>query len=339
MHEDVTGALPGGSAAAAILLMLLGEDEAAEVLGRLEPDEVQHLGAAMFGVADVSEVEVNGVLDMFVGRAKERTTLGFGAQSQIKSMMERALGMERAENVLARITPRTRSTALDALKWMDAETISGLVQHEHPQIAALVLAHLDPAVAAEVLQLLDESVQTDVVYRVATLGPVTAEALDDLERLLLRQVTRGAPGGSMAKRGGASEAAKIVNNTRTATEQRVIRQLAKLDRLLARTIEDEMFIFDNLNEVEDKHLGTLMRQIDNELLVVALKGCDEKLKAKILGCMSSRAAQSIQDAIAEKGPMRLAEVQDAQKEILATARKLADAGTIMLGGKGGDDYV
>lgn len=338
MHEDVAGGLPGGSSAAAILLMLLGEDEAAEVLGRLEPDEVQHLGAAMFGVADVSEIEVNGVLDMFVGRAKERTTLGFGAQSQIKSMMERALGTERAENVLARITPRTRSTALDALKWMDAETISGLVQHEHPQIAALVLAHLDPAVAAEVLQLLDEAVQTDVVYRVATLGPVTAEALDDLERLLLRQVTRGAPGGSMAKRGGAAEAAKIVNNTRTATEQRVIRQLAKLDRLLARTIEDEMFIFDNLNEVEDKHLGTLMRQIDNELLVIALKGCDEKLKQKILGCMSSRAAQSIQDAITEKGPMRLAEVQDAQKEILATARKLADAGTIMLGGKG-DDYV
>ncbi len=338
MQEDVAGALPGGSSAAAILLMLLGEDEAAEVLGRLEPDEVQHLGAAMFGVADVSEIEVNGVLDMFVGRAKERTTLGFGAQSQIKSMMERALGAERAENVLARITPRTRSTALDALKWMDAETISGLVQHEHPQIAALVLAHLDPAIAAEVLQLLDENVQTDVVYRVATLGPVTAEALDDLERLLLRQVTRGAPGGSMAKRGGAAEAAKIVNNTRTATEQRVIRQLAKLDRLLARTIEDEMFIFGNLNELEDKHLGTLMRQIDNELLVIALKGCDEKLKTKILGCMSSRAAQSIQDAIAEKGPMRLAEVQDAQKEILATARKLADAGTIMLGGKG-DDYV
>ena len=338
MHEDVAGAPPGGSSAAAILLMLLGEDEAAEVLGRLEPDEVQHLGAAMFGVADVSEIEVNGVLDMFVGRAKERTTLGFGAQSQIKSMMERALGQERAENVLARITPRTRSTALDALKWMDAETISGLVQHEHPQIAALVLAHLDPAVAAEVLQLLDEAVQTDVVYRVATLGPVTAEALDDLERLLLRQVTRGAPGGSMAKRGGAAEAAKIVNNTRTATEQRVIRQLAKLDRLLARTIEDEMFIFGNLNDVEDKHLGTLMRQIDNELLVIALKGCDEKLKVKILGCMSSRAAQSIQDAITEKGPMRLAEVQDAQKEILATARKLADAGTIMLGGKG-DDYV
>lgn len=329
---------PGGSSAAAILLMLLGEDEAAEVLGRLEPDEVQHLGAAMFGVADVSEAEVDGVLDMFVGRARERTTLGFGAQTQIKAMMERALGSERAENVLARITPRTRSTALDALKWMDAETISGLVQQEHPQIAALVLAHLDPTVAAEVLQLLDESVQTDVVYRIATLGPVTAEALDDLERLLLRQVTRSTGGGSSTKRGGAAEAAKIVNNTRTATEQRVIRQLAKLDRLLARTIEDEMFIFDNLMSVEDKDLGTLMRQIDNDLLIVALKGCDEKLKAKILGVMSSRAAQSIQDAIAEKGPMRLAEVQDAQKEILATARKLAEAGTIMLGGKG-DDYV
>jgi len=340
MADDLaTGSgVPGGSDAAAILLMLLPDDEAADVLARLEPDEVQHLGAAMFGIANVSEAEVNGVLDMFVTRAKQRTTLGFGAEHQIKSMMERALGSERAENVLARITPPQRSSALDALKWMDAETITGLIQHEHPQIAALVLAHLDPAIAAEVLQLLDESLQADVIYRIATLGNVTAEALEDLERLLMRQVTRATTGGTTMRRGGATEAAKIVNATRTATEQRVIRQLAKLDKILARTIEDEMFVFDNLYEIEEKHLGTLFRQVDNELLVIALKGCEDRLKAKILGCMSSRAAQSIQDAIEEKGPMRLSEVQDAQKEILATARRLAEAGTIMLGGKG-DDYV
>lgn len=330
---------PAGSEAAAILLMLLAEEEAAEVLSRLEPDEVQHLGAAMFGVADVSEDEVNGVLDHFVGRAKERTTIGFSANTQIRGMMERALGAERAENVLARITPPTRSSALDSLKWMDARTIATLVEHEHPQIAALVLAHLDHPIAADVLQLLDEQFQTDVVYRIATLGPVSAEALEELETVLLRQVNRSTPGGGgESRRGGPSEAAQIVNNTRAATEQRVIRQLQKIDKALARQIEDEMFVFDNLISLDDKSLGTLLRQIESEVLVVALKGCDEKLKTKMFGCMSSRAAQSIQDDIEAKGPMRLAEVQDAQKEILATARRLSEAGTIMLGGKG-DDYV
>jgi flagellar motor switch protein FliG len=329
---------PSGSSAAAILLMLLAEDEAAQVLGRLDPDEVQQLGTAMFEVADVSEDEVDGVLDQFVGRARERTTIGFAADGQIRNMMERALGSERAENMLARITPPTRSSSLDSLKWMDPKTIAALVESEHPQIAAIVLAHLEAGVAADVLQLLHEDVQADVVYRVATLGTVSSEALDDLERLLLRQVNKAGSSGSAPKRGGPNEAARIVNSTRTTTEQRVIRQLAKLDKTLARTIEDEMFVFDNLNALTEKDLGALLRSVDNEILIVALKGCDPNLRNKMFGCMSSRAAQSIQDEMAERGPMRLAEVQESQKQVLAIARKLAEAGTISLGGKG-EDYV
>ncbi|HLZ78525.1 MAG TPA: flagellar motor switch protein FliG [Sphingomonas sp.] len=329
---------PTGSSAAAILLMLLAEDEAAQVLGRLDPDEVQQLGTAMFGVADVSEDEVDEVLDLFVDRARERTTIGFAADGQIRTMMERALGAERAENMLARITPPTRSSALDSLKWMDAKTIASLVESEHPQIAALVLAHLDPGVAADVLQLLSEDTQADIVYRVATLGTVSAEALDDLERLLLRQVNKAGSQGSGPKRGGATEAAKIVNSTRTNVEQRVIKQLAKLDKGLARQIEDEMFVFDNLNALTEKDLGTLLRSVDNEILIVALKGCEPMLRSKMFGSMSSRAAQSIQDEMAERGPIRLVEVQEAQKQMLAIARRLADAGTISLGGKG-EDYV
>jgi len=335
---DGNDRVPSGSEAAAILLMLLTEEEAADVLARLEPEEVQQLGGAMFGVADVSERQVNGVLDMFVDRARARTTIGFAADTQIKGMMERALGPDRAENILARITPPTRTSALDALKWMDPRTIAGLVEHEHPQIAALVLAHLEPPIAADVLQLLDEDVQSDIIYRVATLGPVTSEALEDLEKVLVRQLGKTSSSGTTSRRGGASEAAKIVNNTRQSAEQRIIKTLTKLDKNLARTIEDEMFVFDNLNELDDKSMGTLLRTVDNDILVVALKGCDERLRQKMFGCMSSRAAQSIQDEIAERGPMRLAEVQDAQKEVLAIARRLADAGTINLGAKG-DDYV
>ncbi|UAK26033.1 flagellar motor switch protein FliG [Sphingomonas nostoxanthinifaciens] len=328
---------PLGSEAAAILLMLLGEDEAAQLLGRLDPQEVQHLGGAMFNVADVSEVQVNKVLDQFVDRAKKRTTLGFSSDRQIRGMMEKALGSERAENMLQRITPPARAANLDALKWMDTRTIAALVEHEHPQIIALVLAHLDPAVAADVLQLLPEEIQADLIQRVATMGPVTAEALEDLEALLMRPIAPAKSGGA-TRRGGTGEAAQIVNNTRKTAEQRIIKALQKLDKNLARSIEDEMFVFDNLMALDDKSMGTLMRSVDSEILVVALKGVDERMTTKIYGCMSSRAAQSIQDAIIEKGPMRLAEVQEAQKEVLSIARRLAAEGTINLGGKG-DDYV
>jgi flagellar motor switch protein FliG len=328
---------PSGSQTAAILLMLLGEEEAATVLSRLEPDEVQHLGGAMFGVANVSETEIDSVFDVFVDRARARTTLGFAADRQIKGMMHKALGAEKADKVLQRITPVKHVSVLEGLKWMDARTIANLIENEHPQIAALVLAFLDPAVAAEVLALLPEDVQADLVYRVATLGPVTETALLELEELLSRPTTTSASA-STTRRGGATDAAKIVNNSRKAAETRIIKALQKLDKTLARTIEEEMFIFDNLMSVDDKNLGTLLRAIDSDTMVVALKGADERLRQKIFGCMSSRAAQSIQDEIADRGPMRLADVQEAQKSMLSIARKLAAEGTINLGGKS-DDYV
>jgi flagellar motor switch protein FliG len=220
---------------------------------------------------------------------------------------------------------------------MDAKTIVALIEHEHPQIAALVLAHLEPPMAADVLQLLPADMQSDVIYRVATLESVTAEALDELERVLVREVTRSSSTPATS-RGGAAEAAKIMNNTRPGADQRIIRSLAKVDKKLAQTIEDAMFIFENLIDVDEKNLGMLLRNVESDVLVVALKGADEKLREKILGCMSSRAADSIRDEMEARGPMRLAEVLEAQKEVLAVARRLADAGTIMLAGRG-DDYV
>ncbi len=331
------GSMPEGSEAAAILLMLLGDEEAAEVLSRLDPHEVQHLGSAMFNVADVSESQVESVFDLFMAKAKTRTTIGFGAAPRIRAVMEHALGSDRAETVLARITPPTRSHALDALRWMDARTIAAAIEHEHPQIAALVLAHLEAPIAADVLQLLPEDKQPDIVYRVATLESVSAEALEELEHVLVREVSRSSSTPATA-RGGAGEAAKIMNNTRPGTDQRIIRTLAKVDKKLAQIIEDEMFVFDDLLEIDDKNLGTLLRSIDNDILVVALKGADERIREKFFGCMSSRAADSIRDDMGSRGPMRLAEVMEAQKEVLAIARRLADAGTIMLAGRG-DDYV
>ena len=327
-----------GSAAAAVLLMLFDEDEAAQILSRLEPDEVRQLGYAMYDVADVAVHEVNAALDQFVSKAKSRTSIGYGATRHIRGAMEKALGAERAETILARITPPKRSTKLEMLKWMEAREIFAALEFEHPQIIAIVLAHLDPPAAADVLQLLPSEIQEEIVFRVATLGPVTSEALDELEILLNRPTTKTAHGGLASQRGGTTEAAAIMNNVRKDNEQRIIRQLGKRDKLLAQSIEDEMFIFDHLIELDEKNLGTLLRTVDNELLVVALKGCNELLKTKIFGCMSSRAAQAIQDDLEDRGPIRLAEVIDAQKQIIAAARRMADAGTIMLAGKG-DDFV
>jgi flagellar motor switch protein FliG len=335
--NDPTGGLKG-SAAAAVLLMLFDEDEAAQILSRLEPEEVRQLGYAMYDVADVEVDEVNEALDQFVNKAKGRTTIGYGASKHIRGALHKALGPERAEVMLAKITPPTRSSKLAMLKWMEPAEIAGVIEQEHPQIMAIVLAHLDPGGAATVLQMLPSEVQDEVVYRIATLGPVSAEAIDDLEQLF---EAGGAPGrqtGAATKRGGTSDAAAIMNNIRKDHEQRIMKAMNKRDKQVAQSIEDEMFIFENLLELSDKDLGTLMRSVDTEQLVVALKGASDMLRTKILGCMSARAAQSIQDEMEERGPMRLADVLEAQKAIIAEARRMSEEGTIMLGGRG-DDFV
>ena len=327
-----------GSAAAAVLLMLFEEDEAAQILSRLEPEEVRQLGNAMYDVADVAVEEVDAALDQFVSKAKSRTTVGYGAEEHIRAMMHKALGPDRADNMLARITPPQRSNKLEMLKWMEPKEIAQAIENEHPQIMALVLAHLDAPAAADVLQLLPLDMQDDIVYRIATLGPVTAEALDDLEALLMRRGTKTATS-TASQRGGTTEAAAIMNNVRKVNEQRIIKQIGKRDKAIAQTIEEEMFVFDNLIEMDDKNLGALLRTVDNAVLVVALKGCNELLKAKIFGCMSSRAAQAVQDEIEDRGPIRLADVIDAQKQIIAAARRMAESGAIRLGSKGGEDFV
>jgi len=327
-----------GSAAAAVLLMLFDEDEAAQILQRLEPEEVRQLGYAMYEVADVEVQEVNSALDRFVTKARGRTTVGYGATKHIRGAMQKALGPERADTVLARITPPTRSTKLAMLKWMEPAEVASIIELEHPQIMAIVLAHLEPGAAAAVLQLLPTEVQEDVVYRVATLGPVSIEALDDLEALIESRSAEHRSGAATTRRGGASEAAAIMNNVRKDHEQRIIKALNKRDKVVAQSIEDEMFIFENLLDLSEKNLGTLMRAVDAGILVVALKGASETLRTRILGCMSQRAAQSIADEMEERGPMRLAEVLEAQKQVIAEARRMADEGTIMLGGRG-DDYV
>lgn len=322
---------------AAVLMMLVGEEEAAAILQKLDPEEVRQLGAAMFAVADVGELEVESVLDDFVDRARERTAIGFDPAPKIAAVMNRALGPEKAMSVLARITPPEDACAIDLLDWLEAPDIAAMIEKEHPQVAALLLANLDPAVAAKVLELLPDAMQPDLLHRVARLGPITPEAIETLKTVVARR-TGSAAQPSGVTLGGTKEAAKIMSSARKATEQRVMPKLAKIDRETAKAIEEAMFVFDNLLDMDDKNLGTLIRNIDGDLLSRALKGVDEAARERFLACMSARAADGIRDEMEARGPMRLSEVLEAQKAIIQIARTLAKDGTIMMGG-GEDDYV
>lgn len=325
---------------AAVLMMLVGEEEAAAILQKLDPDEVRELGRAMFTVADVSEAEVEQVLEDFTDKARERTTIAFDPTPRIEGMMTRALGPQRAESVLARITPpEARAGGLEALAWFEADEIAEMVAGEHPQVAAVLLANLDPDIAAKVFEHLPETNQPQILRRVARLGPVAPAAIQTLKDMLATHAGGDRrPAGLQL--GGTREAAKILSGTRKITERKVMPRLAKLDRETARAIEEAMFVFDNLLALDDKNLSTLIRTIDGEILVKALKGVDDSVRTRFLSCMSSRAADGIRDEMESRGPMKLVEVLDAQKAMIATARALVKDGTLQMPGKGGeDDYV
>jgi flagellar motor switch protein FliG len=323
---------------AAVLMMLVNEDEAAAILQKLDPEEVRKLGTAMFTVADVSEQEVEDVLDDFVGRARERTGIAFDPRPKVEAVMNRALGPEKAESVLARITPTDAVCEIDMLDWLDAPEIAAMLDKEHPQIAAVLIANLDPAIGSQVLELLPEALQPEILHRIAKLGPITPEAVETLRTMIAtRAGASGAPS-SVLQLGGAREAAKLLQGARKTTEQRVMPRLFKMDRDVAKQIEEAMFVFDNLLELDDKNLGTLIRNIDGDTLTRALKGLDEANRNRFLGCMSARAADGIRDDMEARGPMKLSEVLDAQKVIIQIARNLAKDGTIQMGA-GDDDYV
>ena len=327
-----------GTERAAVLMMLVGEEEAAAILQKLEPEEVRKLGGAMLSVADVSEAEVEAVLDDFVDRARERTGVAFDPRPRVQAVMTRALGPEKAESVLARITPPEAVCEIDLLDWLDATDIAQMLEKEHPQIAAVLIANLDPAVGSQVLELLPEASQPDILHRIAKLGPITPEAVETLRTMIANRTGTGGASGAGVQLGGAREAAKLLQGARKATEQRVMPKLFKMDREIAKQIEEQMFVFDNLLELDDKNLSTLIRNIDGDLLTRGLKGVDEGARNRFLGCMSARAADGIRDEMEARGPMKLSEVLEAQKAIIQIARNLAKDGTIQMGG-GEDDYV
>ncbi|MFZ0501605.1 MAG: flagellar motor switch protein FliG [Steroidobacteraceae bacterium] len=336
-RADRREAARSGTERAAILLLTLGESEAAQVLKHMGAKEVQRIGTAMAKLANVSREEVHGVITEFAQSVEGQTSVGVGADEFLRKVLVDALGQDKAASIIDRINIGRSTKGLDALKWMDAREVSELIRLEHPQIIAIVLAYLDPDQAAEVLASLPVNVRPDVVARIATLDGVQASALTELDDIIEKQFA-GKSGGKSSVLGGAKAAAEIINFLEPSQESALMEQIEKSDEALAARILDLVFVFDNLIDVDDRGMQELLRQVPAEKLLLALKGAEDALKDKIFKNMSQRAAEMLRDDLEAKGPVRLSEVEAAQKEILQIARKLAEAGTIALAGKG-EEYV
>jgi len=320
----------------AIIMMVLGEEEAANVIGHLPPREVQHLGAAMVSVANVSQGAVDLVLDEFVVTMKQQTNLSMGTSDYVQRVFNKALGEDKASSVLNRIIPTRASNGLDILNWMDARSIAEMIRGEHPQIISIIVSFLEHEVAADVLHYLPEDLRADIIMRVAQLETIQPEALEELETIMQKQFTSNSAVKS-SNVGGVNQAAKIMNFTKSDMETQIMGNLMERDEDLTGRIQDNMFVFDNLSGVDARSIQVLIRNIETDLLMVALKGADDLVKDTFLDNMSKRAGILFLDDMEAKGPMRISEVEEAQKDILRTARRLSDAGEMMLGG--GADFV
>jgi flagellar motor switch protein FliG len=326
-----------GTERAAILLLTLGEQEAAQVLKHMGAREVQRVGSAMTQLLNVSREEVNDVLARFSDTVENQTSVGLGVDDFLRKVLVDALGQDKAASVIDRINIGPSNKGLEALKWMDPRAVAELIRQEHPQIIAIVLAYLDAEQAAEIVGYLPANLHADVVMRIATLDGVQPSALSELDDIMEKQFA-GKTTGKNSSLGGAKAAADIVNLLDASDESVLMEQINKADEALGARIQDLVFVFDNLIDVDDRGMQELLRNVQSDRLLIAMKGADENLKQKIFKNMSQRAAEMLKDDLEAKGPVRLAEVEEAQKEVLAQARKLAEAGTIQLGGKG-EAYV
>lgn len=317
---------------AAVVLLSLGEQQAAEVLKHMSAKEVQKLGVAMTSVSGVSRENVGKVIDEFVDTLAQPSGLGSGADEYVRAVLVQALGEERASSLIDRILLGRNTSGLDTLKWMEPRAIADLVRNEHPQIIAIVMAHLDSDQAAEVLKCLPDRVRSDVLLRIATLDGIPPNALNELNDVLARQFA-GSQNLKSSSVGGVKVAANILNFMDSGQDEVILGAIGEVDNELGGRIRDLMFVFDNLAEIDDRAMQTVLREVASERLAVALRGADAKVREKITTNMSQRAAEILVEDMEARGPVRLAEVEAAQKEILGIVRRMADAGTIQLAAK------
>lgn len=322
----------------AILLLALGEEEAAEVLKHLSPREVQKLGTAMASMQGIAREDMDSVIARFEADTLGHTGIGTDADAYLRNVLTKALGSDKAGFLLDRILHTGDTTGIESLKWMDPSGVAELIRHEHPQIIASILVHLEADQSAAVLNQLNERVRADVLLRIATLDGIQPAALRELNDVLLKMLS----GNDQIKRrklGGVKTAADILNFVGTTAENQIITSVRQVDTELAQRIIDEMFTFDNLLDADDRGMQMLLREVTPDALVMALKGASAELRNKIFRCMPTRAAQQLRDDLETRGPARISEVELQQKEILKVARRLAESGDLVIDGVGEDQYV
>lgn len=319
-------------------MLALGADEAAEVMKFLGPREVQKLGAAMSAMKAVQSQELEDVLEDFRTETESNTSIGLDSDDYIRQVLTKALGDDKASSLLNRILGARDASGIEGLKWMDAQSVADLIRNEHPQIIATILVHLERDQACEVLGHFTERLRNDVVLRIATLDGVQPSALRELNEVLTKLLT-GNENLKKKPMGGVRAAAEILNFLSGENEASVMANLKNYDGDMAQKIMDEMFVFDNIMDIDDRGIQIMLREVQSESLIVALKGASQELRDKIFKNMSTRAAEMMREDLESKGPVRLSEVETQQKEILQVVRRLADEGQIMLGAKGDDAYV
>jgi flagellar motor switch protein FliG len=322
----------------AMLLLSLGPDAAAEVLKHLGPREVQKLGHAMAAIKSVPREKVQVLLDELRAHTAKGAPLS-ADENMIRSMLTKALGDDKAANLIGRILQGGDTAGIESLKWMDAATVADLIKNEHPQIIATILVHLEYDHAGEIMKFFTERLRNDVLLRIATLDGVQPIALRELNEALTRLLAGASANVKKAAMGGIRHAAEILNFVGQAAETAIVDNVREYDPDLAQKILDEMFVFENLLDVDDRGIQLLLREIQSDSLILALKGSSPELREKIFKNMSQRAAEMLKEDLESKGPVRLSEVEAEQKEILKIARRLADEGQIQLGGKGGEDQM
>lgn len=331
----------GNAERAAVMIMLLDEGQAAEILRQLGPQELQLLGEKMCELGDIGPEQITQAIAGFVNSTQTGGISARGRGDHVRRVMTAAVGEVKADSLMQRIMPQGEASgpAIELARWLTPSALIPLIKNEHPQAIALLLVQLDADVAAEVLHSLPAESQPQVMHRVATLGPVSGDAMRMLEQVLNSRISASHGQAALAM-GGARQAADIINNLGKAAEKRIMPELNRIDKVLTREIENEMFKFEHLYALDAKAMGALLREVESDILINALKGTTEEQREVFFVAMSSRAADGVRDEIAARGRLKMAEVIEAQKAIVTVARRLAADGTIQIGPGGGDDeYV
>lgn len=323
----------------AILMMALGEDAAAEVFKYLHPKEVQELGSAMANLKQLTRNDMDSVLEEFRQEADQFMAVTLDSNDYIRSVLTKALGTDRAAGIIEDILEADSGSGsgIDALNWLDAHSVAELIADEHPQIIATILVHLERDRAADILAELNERLRDDVVLRIATFGGVQPNALVELTEVLNGMLS--GQGAKRSKMGGPRTAAEILNYMNTANEEAIVASLRNVDADLTDRIIEEMFVFDNLIDVEDMAIQLILKEVETASLTIALKGAAEELREKFFKNMSNRAADMLREDIEAQGPIRVSRVEEEQKVVLEVARRLAETGQINLTSMGNDEYV